>query len=87
MRNSLVLLVLLSSLSCTRLQQPAATAPQPTAAAAPKQAADAAPVNVECSDGTTAPSLNGCLTNMARARLPPSSPIDNVPANPVETAH
>ena len=72
MRNSLVLLIFLASLSCARLQQTAAPAPQPAAAAAPKQAADAAQVNVECSDGTTAPSLNACLNNMARARLPPS---------------
>ncbi len=87
MRNSLVLLVFLSSLSCARLPQTAAPTPQPTAAAAPKQAADATPVNVECSDGTVAPSLDACLTNMARARLPPSSQVDNSPANPAETAH
>jgi hypothetical protein len=72
MRNSLVLLVFLGLLGCAHLPQTAAPAPQPSAAPAPKQAAEAAPVNVECSDGTAAPSLDACLVNMARARLPPS---------------
>ena len=72
MRNSLVLLAFLGFLGCARLPQTAAPAPQPSATPAPKQAADAAPVNVECSDGTLAPSLDACLTSMARARLPPS---------------
>jgi hypothetical protein len=72
MRNSLVLLVFLELLGCARFQQAASPAPPPSATPAPKQAAEVAPVNVECSDGTAAPSLDACLTNMARARLPPS---------------
>jgi hypothetical protein len=87
MRNSLVLLIFLSSLSCARLQQTAAPAPQPAAAAAPTQAADATPVTFECSDGTKAPSLAACLDNMARARLPPSQQIENTPTEPAEAAH
>jgi hypothetical protein len=72
MRNSLVLLVFLGLLGCARLPQTAAPAPQPSSTPAPRQAADAAPAGVECSDGTVAPSLDACLVNMARARLPPS---------------
>jgi hypothetical protein len=72
MRNSLVLLVFLGLLGCARFQQTTSPAPQPSATPAPQQAAETAPVNVECSDGTVAPSLDACLTNMARARLPPS---------------
>jgi hypothetical protein len=95
MRNSLILLIFLGFLGCARFQQAAAPAvPSPTNASAQAQVTDAtttnatpanvAPANVECSDGTTAPSLAGCLNNMARARLPSSQQVES---NPAGTAH
>jgi hypothetical protein len=91
MRNSLILLIFLGFLGCARIQQAAAPAvPSPTNASAQTQVTDAtpanatpasvAPANVECSDGTTAPSLSGCLNNMARARLPSSQQVESNPA-------
>jgi hypothetical protein len=91
MRNSLILLIFLGFLGCARFQQAAAPAvPSPTNASAQAQVTDAtttnatpanvAPANVECSDGTTAPSLAGCLNNMARARLPSSQQVESNPA-------
>jgi hypothetical protein len=91
MRNSLILLIFLGFLGCARIQQTAAPAvPSPTNASAQAQVTDAtpanatpanvAPANVECSDGTTAPSLAGCLNNMARARLPSSQQVESNPA-------
>jgi hypothetical protein len=85
MRNSLILLIFLGFLGCTRFQQAAAPAvPSPTNASAQAQVTDAtpasvAPANVECSDGTTAPSLAACLNNMARARLPSSQQVESNP--------
>jgi hypothetical protein len=90
MRNSLILLIFLGFLGCARFQQAAAPAvPSPTNASAQAQVTDATttnatPANVECSDGTTAPSLAGCLNNMARARLPSSQQVES---NPAGTAH
>ena len=60
MRNSPVLLVFLGVLGCARL--PEAVAPVSPHSTEP-QVAEAAPASFECSDGTIAPSLNGCLTN------------------------
>lgn len=91
MRNSLILLIFLGFLGCTRFQQAAAPAvPSPTNALAQAQVTDATPANVapanvapasvECSDGTAAPSLAACLNNMARARLPSSQQVDSNPA-------
>jgi hypothetical protein len=85
MRNSLVLLAFLGSVSCASLQQGAAPAPPPPATPAPAEVSEATPAKVECSDGTTAVSLEACLINMARARLPPSQQADGTPTRPVET--
>ena len=82
MRNSPVLLIFLGVLGCARLQQAAApVSPHSTE----PQVAEAAPASFECSDGTIAPSLNGCLTNMAHARLSPSQQVESNPIKPVET--
>jgi hypothetical protein len=80
MRKGLILLVLLLSVGCARLQQVLAPDPGKTATAetAPPRASEAAPVAAdapqpfECSDGTMAPSFTACQINMARTRLPPS---------------
>jgi hypothetical protein len=88
MRNSLILLIFLGFLGCARFPQAAAPAvPSPSNANASAQAqvtdatpANVSPANVECSDGTSAPSLAACLNNMARARLPASQQADSNPA-------
>jgi hypothetical protein len=85
MRNSLVLLAFLGSVSCAGRQQAAAPAPPPPATPTPAQVSDTTPAKVECSDGTTAVSLEACLINMARARLPPSQQADGNPTKPAET--
>ena len=82
MRNSPVLLIFLGVLGCARL--PEAVAPVSPHSTEP-QVAEAAPASFECSDGTIAPSLNGCLANMAHARLPPSQQVESNPIKPVET--
>jgi hypothetical protein len=73
MRNNPVLLIFLGVLGCARLQQ----------AAAPVSPHSTEPQVAEA--GTIAPSLSGCLTNMAHARLPPSQQVESNPIKPVET--
>jgi hypothetical protein len=83
MRNSLILLIFLGFLGCARFPQaaaPAVPSPSNANASAQAQVTDATPANVECSDGTSAPSLAACLNNMARARLPASQQVDSNPA-------
>jgi hypothetical protein len=82
MRIDLVLLISLSCAGCASFQKPVAQAPAPQQAAAaenPAPVADAASAKFECSDGTVSFSQYGCLVNMARARLPPSSQTERTP--------
>jgi hypothetical protein len=84
MRSGLVLLILLLSAGCARFDKPAAQAQAPHAAAPeqPAPVAAARPAGFNCSDGTVSTSLDACLTDMARARLPPQQPpaTGNAPA-------
>jgi hypothetical protein len=72
MRSGLVLLILLLSAGCARVDKPVAQAQAPQAAAPEKPApvATAPPPGFNCSDGTVSSSQDACLVDMARARLP-----------------
>ena len=84
MRTGLVLSILLLSAGCAHFDKPAAQAQAPKAAA-PEQPAPVAAARApgfNCSDGTVSTSLDACLADMARARLPPQQPpaTGNAPA-------
>jgi hypothetical protein len=86
MRKGIVLLLVLASVGCARLQQVLEPEPEPkkTAVAetnspvtpeAPPALVVARP-RFRCSDGTTASSFEECEVNMARSRLPPPAGPD-----------
>ena len=87
MRQVIVLLIVLASVGCARLQQVLAPEPEKTAATEtkPPVTPQASPVVVEplprfeCSDGTVAPSFEDCQVNMARRRLPPAEQVESSP--------
>jgi hypothetical protein len=85
MRFSVVVLIALSCVACSRFQKPVAeaSAPPPTAASEKSAPlADAGPARFECSDGTISTSQDACLVSMAHARLPPSQSGARVQGNP-----
>jgi hypothetical protein len=80
MRKGIVLLIVLASVGCARLQQVLAPEPEPKKTAVAETNSPVTPESppvvviarprFECSDGTAAPSFEECQVNMARARLP-----------------
>jgi hypothetical protein len=84
MRFSVVVLIALSCVACSRFQKPVAEASAPQPTAAPEKSApvaDAGSAKFECSDGTISTSQDACLVSMAHARLPPSQSGGRMPAN------